>query len=153
MSKNRALLALATGSTTATAFALLTVLGGGPAAADLQDSPAAAATNRTDGFDPATCRPQPAAAAPDAGAGQSRTGDTQVSFVVPPTTLIQVDELGRPIAVTTNTGQAPCVTDVFVQVAADGTALPAADTLSTTVLSVHFGSDWAPGEPQVFPAA
>jgi hypothetical protein len=152
MSKNRALLALATGSTTATAFALLTVLGGGSAAADLQDSAAAAATTRTDGFDPATCRPQPAAA-PDAGAGQSSTGDTQVSFVVPPTTLIEVDELGRPVAVATNTGQAPCVTDVFVQVAADGTALPAASTLSTTVLSVHFGSGWAPGESQVFPAA
>jgi hypothetical protein len=143
MSKNRALLALATGSTTVTAFALLTVLGGG----------SAAATTRTDGFDPATCRPQPAAAAPDAGAGQSSTGDTQVSFVVPPTTVIEVDELGRPVAVTTNTGQAPCVTDVFVQVAADGTALPAASTLSTTVLSVHFGSGWAPGESQAFPAA
>lgn len=165
--RNHGLLTVGRGAVTVGALALVTVVGGGVAAAHLDHRALAAAepapvtrpdaragsSARTDGFDPTTCHPQPAA--PDAGAPAAGTGagaTVVVTFVVPATTRIDVDDLGRPVAVSTNTGQAPCITDQFTRVAPDGTATPADQELSTAVLSVHLGEDWQPGARQPFPA-
>jgi hypothetical protein len=152
-------------------FALMTAVAGGVAAAHLaapaplalavlqaqeqtpvagvQDESSATAA-RTDGFDPATCHPQPrlptAPAVEAPGPGAQAT--VLLTVMVPPTTRIVVDDLSRPIAVSTNTGQAPCVTDQFLRLAPDGTPSPADQELSTAVLRVQLGDDWRPGVPQ-----
>ncbi|MEX2289259.1 MAG: hypothetical protein WD794_02915 [Mycobacteriales bacterium] len=158
MPKNHGLLTLATGATTIAAFALLTAVAGGAAAAHLATAGGSATATsgvqadtrpapRTDGFDPASCLPQPTA--PTAGAAGGAVA--VVTLVVPATTLIEVDDLGRPVSVSTNTGQAPCITDRFLRVGADGTGTPADEALSTAVLSVQFGAGWEPGVLQAFP--
>ena len=142
------------------AVAVLIGLAGGAAAVDLRAAAAptvaqepaapAPAPRRTDGFDPATCF-APAPAAEQAAPATQASSQTVVSLVVTARTVITVDGSGRPVTVATNTQQAPCITDTFVQVAPDGTATLADPALRDAVLSVDFGSAWLIGVPEPFP--
>jgi hypothetical protein len=146
------------------AVAVLIGLAGGAAAVDLRSAaePTVAqelgaptpVPRRSDGFDPATClAPAPAAApAEPAAPAAAASAQTVVSFVVTARTVITVDGSGRPLAVATNTQQAPCITDTFVRVAPDGTAALADPALRDAVLSVDFGRAWQIGVPEPFPA-
>ena len=104
------------------------------------------AVERTDGFDPSTCRPQPTAADPSA-TGAGAPGQTGVGFVVPPTTRISVNEVGQPVSVSTNTAQAPCVSDIFLAVAPDGSTAVADGALRDRVLRIHVEGTWEAGIP------
>lgn len=150
------------------ALAVLVGVGGGAAAVELHASstpvPSAAAAMtlaqaaspavpRTDGFDPATClAPARTPAAGASGTEDQASGRTVVSFTVPPMTRVTVDAEGAPLAVATNTGQAPCTTDTFVLIRPDGTAVPATDDVRDAVLRLHLGGEWPPGVARPLPA-
>lgn len=138
------------------ALSLVVVTAGGAAAVGMQTTaatvtaaPAQEALVQEDPVPaaPATCLPQPEAAG-SPHTPEQQAGHTGVSFVVPPATVIEVDRLGRVVAVSTNTGQAPCATDLFVQVAPDGTRTPADDTLRSAALERPSAGPWAPGVAQ-----
>lgn len=133
------------------ALSLLVVAGGGAAAVELQpDAAAVVVTQQPPAQEdpvPAACLPQPRpATAPGTTGGQA--GHTGVSFVVPPSTVVVVDHLGQPVAVSTNTGQAPCVTDLFVQVGPDGARAAAGEALRSAVLEQRWAGPWTPGVAQ-----
>lgn len=146
------------------ALAAFVGVGGGAAALELrtvgapvQTASAAAqvvqtrtAAPRADGFDPATCLDPAGSHTPvrTAGTEDQAAAHTVVSFTVPPMTSVTVDAHGSALAVATNTGQAPCVTDAFVAVGSDGAAVPASDDLRDAVLRLQLGDDWSPGVPR-----
>lgn len=89
------------------------------------------------------CHPQPAPPAP----GRPESLTASIAVVVPATTLVRLDPAGAVVAASTNTGQAPCRTDVVV-VERDGVTTPAPAAVRTAVLGALAGSEdggWTPG--------
>lgn len=89
------------------------------------------------------CHPQPTLPAP----GRPEAVTATIAVVVPATTLVRLDASGLPVTASTNTGQAPCRTDVFV-VERDGATTPAPGAVRAAVLGALAGSEdggWTPG--------
>lgn len=89
------------------------------------------------------CHPQPSA--PPTTRPEALT--QSIAVVVPATTLVRLDAAGRAVQASTNTGQAPCRTDVFV-VERDGITTPAPAAVRAAVLAALTGSGgggWTPG--------
>jgi hypothetical protein len=131
-------------------LSLVVIAGGGAAAVELQTAataetaPAVQETPAQEepvAAEPVSCLSQPEAPS----IAEQQAGHTGVRFVVPPSTTVAVDHLGRPVEVSTNTGQAPCATDLFVQVAPDGTRTLADDALRRAVLDQQPAGPWSPG--------
>ena len=92
---------------------------------------------------PSACHEQPPPPVP----ARREALTTSIAVVVPATTLVRLDAAGAPVEVSTNTGRAPCRTDVVV-VERDGTTTPAPAAVRAAVLAALAGSEdggWRPG--------
>lgn len=71
----------------------------------------------------------------EATVANGAAGTTKVTFQIPSRTVIRLDASGDPVSVTTNTQTAPCESDEFLVVDAEGNWSTASRELREQVLS------------------
>jgi hypothetical protein len=119
------------------AVAVIVVVAGAPVGASIAPEPVAppALVERQ----PCAGSTPPSTGVSAASSGGVSAGNAPVTFFVPPTVRVLLDD-GRPVAAMTNTGCAPRAGDSIVV-----GLLPAPSSVTTVVLACSTSGDWTRG--------